>query len=130
MSIQQFMNNNDYVKSNVSQYIGAESLKNVFTNEVLKEYNEIVYTCGLLKKYRRTGSTCPSTIFKTRVIVNYMHYNLRPDVLYSSYHLTYNKKYKLYMRMINNKSYMYLYNVYLGKCDIPPSVILQNTYFD
>jgi len=135
MSIQQFMNNNDYVKSTVSQYLGAESLKNKFTNEVLKEYNDIKnmfkeplfrdnsdsYTIKLHRKYNLYFQKC---------IINYAAFE---DQVYCRWYTGFLKKYILHKIAFCNYELFgtnWISTRIMNEYDEPPSVILQSTYFD
>jgi hypothetical protein len=144
MSIQQFINNNNYVKSNVSQYLGAESLKNVFTNEVLKEYKEIINQYSPKNHsyldYMRLDSTFNNNVIEKYVLINGKNYKYC--------NVIFNKNYKLYKRLSylsiclenrrNGAGYLKVLNpfnfevstIFTKNYDVPTSVILQYTYFD
>ena len=126
MSIKEFLNNNNFVLSIISQYVGAEHLKNMFTNEVLKEYKEILieYSLGInlqrLKYFNITKS----------------YYDVRGDNIFYDLYLT--SKNKLYSKLGYASLNQFCYNLncnYLMRFGVsydnmPPSIITQLNYFD
>jgi len=143
MNIQQFINNNDYVKSNVSQYLGAESLKNTFTNEVLKEYNYIKSNLLLINDLGTFGIISNNFINNQYYKIKNMRYmfihedtpHYPTGAVYFNCNIVLSTDQNLpksfYKNVIGTR-FGGVHTQYrlLNEYDEPPNIILQHTYFD
>ena len=133
MSIQQFMNNNEFAKSIISQYVGCDHLKNIFTNGALKQLIWIVMQYAGYNSSPLSYNKIKSKYFNiTETVYRMSNFN-DTDGYYQEY---YTCKNILYSKLGHYHYKQYVYNPYnshitmISNDDMPPSIITQINYFN
>jgi len=146
MNINQFMNNNEFALSIISQYVGPhDKLTYSFNKEILKEYNEMKFNVLLINKLGIGFNIISNNFINnkyyklTKMSYNVIHENMPgypPNGgVYFNCRIEASKDWKLpktfcknVLGYIFNGTYVeyWLSNDY----DEPPNIILQHTYFD
>ena len=139
-AVNKFMNNNNFVLSIISQYVGAKHLKNIFTNKVLKEYKEIINQYGAYSylsplNYNKIKSKYFNIIKSIYILFIYIDndgnngYDGYYQEHYTHKNILYSKLGYFYFQRYEYNPYHNNYRV-INDDDIPPSIIIQLNYFD